>query len=82
MVAINVRFFASTRDLTGTTSCTIVLPPENSTVAYAIEEIIHQQLAAYLDKSAPFGEVFNYPSEDAIESIENAIEQFKPQHEC
>ena len=50
--------------------------------AYAIEEIIHRQFAAYLDQSAPFGEVFDYPAQGAIESIENAIEQFKPRDKC
>lgn len=49
--------------------------------AYIIEGIIHQELAAYLDKTAPFGEVFNYPAENAIESIEIAIKQYKPQNQ-
>lgn len=48
--------------------------------AYEIEKIIHQELAVYLDRTAPFGEVFNYPAEDAIESIESAIKKYNLQN--
>lgn len=41
--------------------------------AYLIEAVVHEKLAEYLDKNAPFGEVFTYSTEDAIKVIEAAI---------
>jgi hypothetical protein len=40
---------------------------------YFIEKTVHKALAEYLDKSAPFGEVFLYSVEEAITVIEQAI---------
>ena len=41
--------------------------------AYPIEKHAHEVLAAYLDKDAPFGEVFTCSAEEAITVIEKAI---------
>lgn len=44
--------------------------------AYPIEKLVHQALAAYLDKSAPFGEVFSCTAEEAIMVVEELIARF------
>ncbi len=41
--------------------------------AYLIEGVAHEKLAEYLDKNAPFGEVFTCSTEVAITVIEEAI---------
>jgi hypothetical protein len=41
--------------------------------AYSIEKYVHTVLAAYLDKEAPFGEVFTCSAGEAIAVIEKAI---------
>lgn len=41
--------------------------------AYLIESVTHEKLAKYLDKNAPFGEVFTCSTKDAIAVIEKEI---------
>ncbi len=43
-----------------------------SEIAYQVEEIVHETLHVYLDKSAPFGEVFSCSVEEAITAINDA----------
>lgn len=41
--------------------------------AYQVEMIVHEALTNYIDKSAPFGEVFSCSVEEAIVAVENAL---------
>lgn len=43
-----------------------------SEIAYQVEELVHETLHVYLDRSAPFGEVFSCSVEEAVVAIENA----------
>lgn len=45
--------------------------------AYLVEECVHLKLENYLDREAPFGEVFSCTPEQAIEVVENVIAQLE-----
>lgn len=47
--------------------------------AYLVEEHVHLKLENYLDRTAPFGEVFTCPPEEAIAVVENVIVQLENQ---
>lgn len=51
-----------------------------SEIAYQVEELVHEMLHMYLDRSAPFGEVFSCSAEEAVEAIENAYSKLGLSH--
>jgi hypothetical protein len=41
--------------------------------AYAVESIVHEHLHEYLEKSAPFGEVFSCSAQEAKEAVKDIL---------